>query len=224
MFRSPARSPAARRLQLEMICVSSDWSRGNCQERRKRFMTNKQRPSFGPDGGDHYELNVDLGPFADAAALLALQAIWQHPSVLGPYRLLNQAPDSQPVWTDAPWQVGRTYGGVLVLPRQIRLTFHAILLRRDRGAPVTHALSVRFSPREIDRAYGFPPHQGGYENWQPETDQSLVDLAQHVHRRVPVHLGGVGFEILALSLKDKHYDFLIPEGSELRWQQRRKRG
>lgn len=190
-------------------------------------MTNKERPSFGPDKYDWYQLVADLeGSSSDARAALSLKAIWEHPTVLGPYRLLNQAPDSQPVWTDAPWEVGRTYGGVLVLPRQVRVTFHAKVLRFEHKpqVPAKDSLILSFSPREIDIAYGFPPDQGGYVTWQAETDQSLVDLAQHVHRRVPIHLGGIGFEVHALSLKDKHYDFLVPEGGELRWRQRSKRG
>ena len=193
-------------------------------------MTNKDKPSFGPDGADSYQLVADLGAPSDACAAVALRSIWEHPSVLGPYRLLNQAPDSQPVWTDAPWEVGRTYCGVLLLPGRVRVTFHAMVSRFEPEPPsdryqAKDTLVLSLSPREIDVAYGFPADDlDANSTWQPETAQVLVDLARHLHRRVPFCVGGVGFEIHAVSMKDTHYDFLIPEEGELRWLQRRKRG
>jgi hypothetical protein len=187
------------------------------------------QPTFWPNRGGPYGLEIDLGAPSDDRAALVLRAIWEHPSLSGPYQYTDRGPANQPVWTSAWYRVQQLYYGVLQLTNQARVPCQVIVSRFKRGSvgqgPKTSdpfdsptgsarsllaredepldVLSLWLSMEALELVYPV----GGYPfgdldaaaAWRPELDAVLINIARHLHGRCTFRRGAIGFDLCLAS-------------------------
>ena len=186
-------------------------------------------PTFWPSRGGPYGLEIDLGAPSDARAATVLKAIWEHPSLSGPYQFSDLAPGDQPLWAEPPCEVQRLYYGVLLAPNQARVPCQVLVHRFERDSawrapkkpdpfdsPTGSAralvvqedepldtFSLWMSMEALEPAYPV----GGYPFgdldaaavWRPELDSVLVSIARHLYGRLPFRRGAIGFDLCLAS-------------------------
>jgi hypothetical protein len=193
-----------------------------------------------------YELFIELGPSSDARLLRALELLWQHPALDGPYADRAREPRDQPrvdLSGALEFDRGGDWHGVLTLDDGARVACKAWLLRRDNGE---YWLSF-FVPlgslfRVWPQAAPFPfvdsdADMAQHVAWQERLEALLVDIAQLVFAELPFEFAVIGHELEVGEddferwqrakgeiLDDRYQGLLVARDGELTWNPPTRRG
>ncbi|WP_199510714.1 hypothetical protein [Nucisporomicrobium flavum] len=182
--------------------------------------------------GGFYELFLELGPRDDQRLQAALTALWQAAGIDSCVADRGLEPEEQPAvpCTVASLEsLGHLLGRV-TLPAGRRVVCGCFAVRDDEGPDwIELYLPLGALARTDRRIGGYPfDDRSGPESldWRRGLDDWLVGVAGLVHRRVPVRLGMVGFEVDTVSAEalggvvpeERWAGLLLPAGDDLRYE------
>jgi hypothetical protein len=160
--------------------------------------------------GSFYELGMAYPPHADEQILMpALQMLWQHPLLTGPFVGPYSAPAPALQATGLPTGLGglSTQYGLLGVPQRRAIGCHVTVVMRPHSAPLDETASDRTAwlilaipTGMLELAYRVQyPIVGATNPWIPEFERHLVGIAETVYQSVPFDLAVIGEEATALA-------------------------
>jgi hypothetical protein len=180
----------------------------------ERFFTPEERW-----WGGHYELVVELGPRSDDRMVAALQALWTHPALTGPYADRTREPTEQAPVDPATGIDGHLLG-VATLPDGLRAPCGSWAHRRESPPadgpyqddclgfylPVAGLAAVwpqigsfpfPEPADEDDPEFPFPDKWRRVDDqpWQEPLEAWFAEIGTSIFERAPYRVGLIGFEI-----------------------------
>lgn len=157
--------------------------------------------------GGGFELLVCIPGQEKTEGLTAMQAVWDWPDVVGPFRRNNVEVHEQ-VQVSPDLESNALYG-VATLPNSQHAALSSHTVVEDKGLWIYAGCPLGSLARAYPSVGAFPWEVPVTDPWVGEMSRWLFGLAQHVYSRVPFPLGMIGW--LTVSEVDEIESRVVPK-------------
>jgi hypothetical protein len=148
--------------------------------------------------GGHYELKLCLGSPSETSIRAALQAIWQGPSIEGPFANRDREPSSQPI---VPADTAHDHLFGVLRIRGVRIPCGTFVVREEdvTGRRQTDFISFYSPLSALSLVFPIGSYPfGSYDaarDWRSELDDWFLQLLRQQRGAFSFEIGATGFEV-----------------------------